>query len=70
MPGKFDAIFCRNVLIYFDGPTRSDVLQWLVKHLVPGGHLFLGHAESVTGTSLPLASVMPAVYRLTGELAA
>ena len=70
MTGKFDAIFCRNVLIYFDAPTRGEVLRRLVQYLAPGGYLFLGHAESVTGTSLPLTSVMPAVYRHTLECAA
>lgn len=61
---RFDAIFVRNVLIYFDAPTRHDVLRRLVNHLSPGGYLFLGHAEGMAGAHLPLKSVMPAVYRL------
>jgi chemotaxis protein methyltransferase CheR len=61
---RFDAIFVRNVLIYFDAPTRAEVLRRLVSHLAPGGYLFLGHAEGMAGAGLPLKSVMPAVYRL------
>ncbi|MFN7919769.1 MAG: CheR family methyltransferase [Bryobacteraceae bacterium] len=41
-----DAIFCRNVLIYFDPPTQREVVDRLVANLVPGGLLFLGHSES------------------------
>jgi chemotaxis protein methyltransferase CheR len=61
--GMFDAIFCRNVLIYFDPPSRLDVIDRLTRRLVPGGYLFLGHAESAARTATELKSVMPAVYR-------
>ncbi|WP_428374907.1 CheR family methyltransferase [Lichenicoccus sp.] len=47
--GRFDIIFCRNVLIYFDPPTKARVLEMLASRLGPGGLLFLGAAESVTG---------------------
>lgn len=67
---RFDAIFVRNVLIYFDAPTRHDVLRRLVSHLNPGGYLFLGHAEGMAGAGLSMKSVMPAVYRLTMGTAA
>lgn len=63
--GPFDAIFCRNVLIYFDAASRAHVLSRLLERLAPGGYLFLGHAESLVGTTYPVRSVMPAVYRLT-----
>ncbi len=62
--GPFDAIFCRNVLIYFDPPSRQEVLGRLLGLLRPGGYLFLGHAESLLGMSERARSVMPAVYRL------
>ena len=47
--GKFDVIFCRNVLIYFDEPTKSMVLSKLAQALNPGGFLFLGSAETIIG---------------------
>ncbi|HUN29700.1 MAG TPA: protein-glutamate O-methyltransferase CheR [Alphaproteobacteria bacterium] len=45
--GTFDAIFCRNVLIYFEKPTQKRVVEAFAKALRPGGFLFLGHAESI-----------------------
>lgn len=62
----FNAIFFRNVMIYFDRPTQSRVLKRLVGCLVPGGYLFSGHAESLHGFDLPLAPVAPTVYQRTG----
>ena len=46
-PEKADAIFCRNVIIYFDRPTQQRILEKLTQHLVPGGYLFVGHAETL-----------------------
>ncbi|GJD34485.1 CheR family methyltransferase [Methylobacterium aerolatum] len=47
--GQFDVIFCRNVLIYFDAPTKSDILTRFGTSLAPGGALLLGAAETVIG---------------------
>ena len=47
--GRFDVIFCRNLLIYFDRPTQGRAVQALVAMLAPDGLLFVGHAE----TSIP-----------------
>ena len=58
----FDVIFLRNVLIYFDRATQRSVLQNLVRHLRPGGHLFLGHSESLAGFGLPLAPVASTIF--------
>ncbi|HVY90860.1 MAG TPA: protein-glutamate O-methyltransferase CheR [Hyphomonadaceae bacterium] len=49
--GKFDVVLCRNVLIYFDGPTKSEVLDRIGQALNPGGFLIMGAAESVVGLS-------------------
>lgn len=58
-----DVIFCRNVIIYFDRPTQEQILQKLVRYLVPGGHLFLGHSETLNGMNVPIVPVAPALYR-------
>lgn len=56
-------VFCRNVLIYFDKPTQAKVLTRLCECLVPGGYLFVGHSESVTGIPLPVKQVANTVFR-------
>jgi chemotaxis protein methyltransferase CheR len=60
---RADAIFCRNVIIYFDRPTQQRILRKLCDHLVPGGYLFVGHAETLHDMNLPVTPVAPAVYR-------
>ena len=62
----FDMIFCRNVLIYFDLETKAGVVRRLSEHLAPGGHLVLGHSESVHGMTTRLHSVGPTMYTLGG----
>lgn len=59
----FDAIFCRNVMIYFDMPTKQDLVERLSQVLVQGGYLFVGHSESLTGIKHRLAYVQPSVYK-------
>jgi len=60
---KVDAIFCRNVIIYFDRPTQERILKKLSLHLVPHGYMFVGHAETLHDMDLPLAPVAPSLYR-------
>jgi len=48
---QMDVILCRNVLIYFDAPTRQRVVELFERKLVAGGHLLLGHAESLIHAS-------------------
>src|ERR1039457_6590175 len=60
---KADAIFCRNVIIYFDRPTQERILQKLSNGLAPGGYMFVGHAETLHDMDLPLMPVAPALYR-------
>jgi chemotaxis protein methyltransferase CheR len=61
--GQFDLILLRNVMIYFDMPTKRQVCMRLVQALRPGGHLFIGHSESLNGLDIPLRMLQPAVYR-------
>jgi chemotaxis protein methyltransferase CheR len=61
--GMFPLISCRNVMIYFDRPTQERVVNRLAQFLEPGGHLFIGHSESLNGIHHPLEFVKPAIYR-------
>ncbi len=56
-------VFCRNILIYFDKPTQQKVLEQLCQHLRPGGFLFVGHSETLTGFGLPLRPVATSVFQ-------
>jgi chemotaxis protein methyltransferase CheR len=49
--GRVDAVFCRNVLIYFDPKSRKKVIDMFYERLMPGGYLFLGHSESLLNIS-------------------
>jgi len=61
--GRFDAVFLRNVLIYFDNTQKRRILQRVLSRLEPGGWLFVGHSESLQGLDLPLQIAGKAVYR-------
>jgi chemotaxis protein methyltransferase CheR len=54
--GRFDVIFCRNVLIYFDDESRRVAAENLYDNLLPGGYICLGHTESMSRIS-PLFEV-------------
>jgi chemotaxis protein methyltransferase CheR len=59
----FQVIFCRNVMIYFDRPTQTDLIAHLTGWLAPGGHLFVGHSESLGNIKHTLKPVQPAIYQ-------
>lgn len=59
----FDAIFLRNVLIYFDNPAKKQIVESVLRALRPDGLLFIGHAESLNGITETVRAVVPTVYR-------
>lgn len=61
--GKYDLIFCRNVLIYFDRKTQESVIRKLCSHLREGGILFIGHSESLNGFGLPLVQLKSTIFK-------
>ncbi len=64
MQRPFDVIFCRNVMIYFDQPTKERLVHRFARQLVPGGHLYIGHSERVTGpANAMLTQVGPTIYQ-------
>ncbi len=60
---KFDFIFCRNVMIYFDRPTQEALINRYYDQLNVGGYLFIGHSESLSGVNHRFEYVKPTVYR-------
>ena len=67
----FDAVFFRNVMIYFDRATQQQVVAKICRQLRPDGRLFIAHSETLQGMDLPLRMVAAAAYRrLPGEGAA
>ena len=62
MRGKFDAIFCRNVAIYFDEPTQTRLFTRFADRLTPEGRLYIGHSERSLIPQLTSAGLT--IYRL------
>lgn len=60
---SFDVIFCRNVMIYFDQPTKDALVNRFYHATVPGGYLLIGHSESVNRNATNYSYIMPATYR-------
>jgi len=65
LEGIFDVIFCRNVVIYFDKDTQRALFDGFADKLVSGGHLFIGHSESLHGLTQRFEPLEGTVYRCT-----
>ncbi len=63
--GEFDVIFLRNVMIYFDNNTKREVVHRMLPLLKPGGHLMIGHSESLNGVTDAYRMIVPSVYQVT-----
>lgn len=61
--GEFDLVFLRNVMIYFDTETKRQVVRRIMGQIKTGGHLLIGHSESLNGVVDDIKSIMPSVYR-------
>ena len=61
--GKFDVIFLRNVMIYFNNETKREVVARLLERLKPGGYFLIGHSESLNDISSAVQQVAPSTYR-------
>ena len=59
----YHIIFCRNVMIYFDHNTQTEVVNRMAACLEPDGYLFVGHSENLSGIKHPLTYCRPAIYR-------
>ena len=59
----FDVIFCRNVMIYFDGPTKELLVEKFYQNLSDRGYLLIGHSESLTGINHKFKYIKPSVFR-------
>lgn len=68
MKGRFDVIFCRNVVIYFDDKTQETVWRKFIDVMSPGARLYIGHSERVTGDGGRLTSDGLTVYKAGGQL--
>ncbi len=60
---QFDLIFCRNVMIYFDQPTKNALAKRFFDATVPGGYLFIGHSEGLSKDNNPYTYIKPSIYQ-------
>lgn len=60
---QFQIIFLRNTLIYFNQENQTMILRKVLRHLIPGGFLFIGHSESLINRDLPIEIIAPSVYQ-------
>jgi chemotaxis protein methyltransferase CheR len=67
VPGPFDLILCRNVLIYFDQDSKQRVVNGLLERLAPEGFLFAGHSENLTLITDRLRTIRPTIYTVRGS---
>jgi chemotaxis protein methyltransferase CheR len=61
--GKFDIIFLRNVMIYFEQDTKQKVLDRIHQFLLPGGYFYISHTESLNGFKTPFKMIKPSIYQ-------
>lgn len=60
---QYDIIFCRNVMIYFDLPTKQKVVNDMYNALKPGGYFIFGQSESLVGIATTLKTISPSIYQ-------
>lgn len=65
--GRFQVVFCRNVMIYFDKPTRDALVSRFHRYMEPEGYLFIGHSETLGRNNELFRYLRPAVYRREGS---
>lgn len=63
---KFDLIFCRNVMIYFDAPTKEKLVNKYYDWTADTGFLFIGHSESINREASRYTYIQPAIYQKRG----
>jgi chemotaxis protein methyltransferase CheR len=62
VPADLDIVFCRNVMIYFDAPSRAHLVNRLFEQLAPGGYFVIGHTESLLALRHRFRQIRPSVF--------
>lgn len=65
--GMFDVVFLRNMIIYFDDAHKKVIVENVIRHLKPGGYLFMGHSESLYRITDNVTQVRPSIYKKTSK---